>query len=145
MASVTFTLSDLRLSTLRAAANRIIPADDYPGAADAGAVEFILRLLNTDLAGEQLTYVHGLAGIEAESQAAHGQSFASLTAPQQDALLGNIEADRVQADWIIAPLAFFPMLVEHVLESFYADPQNGGNRDGVSWKMIGFRAEGGTW
>jgi Gluconate 2-dehydrogenase subunit 3 len=142
---IPFTLSDFHLSTLRAAANRIIPADDYAGAADAGAVEFILRLLNTDLSGEQLTYVHGLAGVEAESQAVHGRSFASLPLSQQDALLANIEADRVQADWIVSPIAFFPMLVEHVLESFYADPQNGGNRDAVSWKMIGFRAEGGTW
>ena len=145
MDPVTFALSDLHLSTLRAAADRIIPADDYPGAADAGAVEFILRLLNTDLRGEQLTYGHGLAGIEAESQAAYGRPFASLPAHQKDGLLANIEADRVQTDWIVSPLAFFPMLVEHVLESYYADPQNGGNRDGVSWKMIGFRAEGGTW
>ena len=37
------------------------------------------------------------------------------------------------------------MMVEHVLEGFYADPGNGGNRDAVSWKMIGYRAEGGTW
>jgi gluconate 2-dehydrogenase gamma chain len=34
------------------------------------------------------------------------------------------------------------MLVNHTMEGFYSDPGNGGNRDAVSWKMIGFEVTG---
>jgi hypothetical protein len=140
-----FTFPEPQREILRAVADRIVPADDFPGAAEAGAVEFISRLLNTDLRGEQLTYLNGLAAIDQEARAVYEKPFVSLEPRQQDEILTNIEADRVQTDWIVPPVAFFQMLVEQVLESFYADPGNGGNRDKVSWKMIGFRAEGGTW
>ena len=32
----------------------------------------------------------------------------------------------------------FARLVELAHEGFYADPGNGGNRDAVSWRMIGY-------
>jgi len=130
---------------LESAADRIIPPDETCGAADAGAADFILGLLNAELCGERATYINGLDGIDREGQARHGKPFADLSAPQQDAVLVEIEADRAITAWIISPRGFFLMLVEHVLEGFYADPGNGGNRDSVSWKMIGYRAEGGTW
>jgi hypothetical protein len=135
----------LQLSTLRAAADRIIPPDETCGAAEAGAAEFILRLLNAELSGEQATYLEGLDGIDREAQARYGRAFASLAPTEQDDVLKDIGGDHVKTAWTISPRNFFQMLVEHVLEGFYADPGNGGNRDAASWKMIGYRAEGGTW
>ena len=35
-------------------------------------------------------------------------------------------------------LDFFPLLVTHTRQGFYADPIYGGNRDRVGWKVIGF-------
>jgi len=35
-------------------------------------------------------------------------------------------------------LDFFPMLLLHVRQGFYADPAYGGNRDHVGWRTIGF-------
>jgi hypothetical protein len=32
--------------------------------------------------------------------------------------------------------------VEHSAEGFYSDPGNGGNRDNIAWKMIGFEVTG---
>jgi hypothetical protein len=139
-----FSLPDQQFLTLAAAANRIVPPDQTCGAADAGAVEFILGLLNGELCGEQATYIAGLDGIDQEAHAYHHKPFAQLSPAEQDAVLRAIEEDYVKTTWIIPPKAFFLMLVEHVLESFYADPGNGGNRDSVSWKMMGYRAEGGT-
>ena len=40
------------------------------------------------------------------------------------------------------PVAFFQTAVEHAMEGFYSDPGNGGNHDGVSWRMIGFEVRG---
>jgi len=140
-----FSMTDRQLATLRAAADRIVPPDETCGAAEAGAAEFILRLLNNELSGQRAIYLEGLDGIEREAQARHGRSFASLAPAEQDAVLAAIEEDNPKTAWAISPRNFFQMLVEHVLEGFYADPGNGGNRDAVSWKMIGYRAEGGTW
>jgi hypothetical protein len=140
-----FAITPRQIETLRAAADRIIPPDETSGAADAGAVDFIQGLLRAELSGEQSTYLQGLDGIEREALAAHGKSYALLSPAEQDAVLTTIDGNLVKTSWTISPPAFFRMLVENVLEGFYADPANGGNRDAVSWKMIGYRAEGGTW
>jgi len=139
----TVSLTQRQLATLRAAADRIVPPDETCGAAEAGAEEFILRLLAQELSGELGSYLAGLDGIESESQAHYSRSFAELTAGEQDAVLTAMEENRVKADWVVSPQIFFRKLAENVLEGFYADPGNGGNRDGVSWKMMGYRAEGG--
>jgi hypothetical protein len=140
-----FSLTQRQLATLRAAADRIVPPDDWCGAAEAGAAEFILRLLGADLSAEQGSYLAGLDGIEDESQASYSRSFADLAPGEQDAILTAMEENRVKATWVVSPQNFFRRLVENVLEGFYANPENGGNRDSISWKMIGYRAEGGTW
>ncbi len=31
---------------------------------------------------------------------------------------------------------FFGYVVDHTMQGFYGDPRHGGNRDGVSWKML---------
>jgi hypothetical protein len=140
-----FLMTGRQLSTLRAVADRIVPPDETCGAADAGAAEFILRLLNGELSGEQATYLAGLDAIDGEAEACDGRAFAALAFEEQDAVLRAMEGDCVKSTWIVSPRSFFQMLVEHVLEGFYADPGNGGNRDAASWKMIGYRAEGGVW
>ena len=33
---------------------------------------------------------------------------------------------------------FFPLLITHTRQGFYADPIYGGNKDQVGWKVIGF-------
>ena len=35
-------------------------------------------------------------------------------------------------------LDFFPLLITHTRQGFYADPIYGGNRDRAGWKVIGF-------
>jgi gluconate 2-dehydrogenase gamma chain len=35
-------------------------------------------------------------------------------------------------------LDFFPLLVLHTRQGFYADPMYGGNEDHVGWKVVGF-------
>jgi gluconate 2-dehydrogenase gamma chain len=56
----------------------------------------------------------------------------------QDTILGRLEAGQVLTAWPADPTHFFQMVIEHVMEGYYSDPGNGGNRDAIAWRMIGF-------
>nr|PZN29591.1 MAG: hypothetical protein DIU80_09130 [Chloroflexota bacterium] len=135
-------LTDTQLATLRAALDRIIPPDDFPGAWEAGVGDYILRQLGGDLADQLETYRAGLDGLDYEALAASGRPFAELPAEAQDELLRRIERGEAQSPWPVDAADFFRMLCEHAAEGFYSDPGNGGNRDGVAWRMIGFEVRG---
>lgn len=125
------------MRTLQAVVDRIIPPDEYPGGWGAGVGDYLLRQLQGDLRGEVEHYRQGLDAIEAEALARQS-SFAALDAHAQDALLSSIERGDVRTQWPLNPALFFTMLVEHCMEGFYSDPGNGGNRDEIAWRMIGF-------
>ncbi|MDE0608661.1 MAG: gluconate 2-dehydrogenase subunit 3 family protein [Anaerolineaceae bacterium] len=132
----------LQLQTLHAAIDRIIPEDDFPGGVEAGVADYLLRQLGRDLAHLAQDYPRFCDALEAEAQAAHGQAFAALEDGQQDDMLTRVEQGEVQADWPLDPAAFFAEFIEHCAEGFYSDPGNGGNRDGVAWRMIGYEVKG---
>src|SRR6195256_1759601 len=131
-----------QLATLRALVDRIIPPDDFPSGWDAGVGDYLARQFERDLRSQVACYQAGLAALDAEAQASAGVSFAALDADAQDALLSRIEAGGITTPWPIDAAAFFRAAVEHAMEGFYSDPGNGGNRDGVSWRMIGFEVRG---
>ena len=131
-------LSENQIATLRAAVDRIVPADDYPSGWEAGVGNYFAHLLTREPPFLFPTRL-GLDALEAEAQATEGKAFAALTPEAQDALLVRIEAGDVQTDWPQPAPAFFRRLTQQVMEGYYADPGNGGNKDGVAWKMIGFR------
>lgn len=103
-------------------------------------------------------YNAGVENLEERSQRKFGDSFIALTDEQQDELLGDLERSLETGGAEIRPdilyggpvepalqqtnaeidLAFFPLLVMHTRQGFYADPIYGGNRDHVGWKVIGF-------
>lgn len=124
-------LIETQIQTLQAAANRLVPADDYPNAWDAGAGEFFRRLFAREPRFLPL-YQAGLDALEAVSTQDAGAAFAARDADAQDALLRRFEAAEDTAE-------FFRLLVEQTLESYYSDPGNGGNRDRAGWDMIGYR------
>lgn len=130
--------------TLRALLNRIIPADDYPDAWDAGVGDYLLRQFSGDLKDSLPLYTAGLESLDAEAEKESGAKFAALPPEAQDALLQRLEAGKVKTAWSVDPEHFFKTVVEHATEGFYSDPGNGGNRNAVSWKMIGFTGDN-TW
>jgi gluconate 2-dehydrogenase gamma chain len=87
-------------------------------------------------------YRGGLDALDVEARTAAGVSFAALAPAAQDELLRRVEAGDVATDWPVDAAAFFRAATEHAAEGFYGDPGNGGNRDGVSWRMIGFEVSG---
>ena len=124
--------------TLRAAVDRIIPPDDYPGAWLAGVGDYLARQFEGDLRPLLDTYCAGLTALEAESVARFQQSFTLLSADEQDIVLRHIEGGELLTTWDVGPGLFFKLLVDTTAEGFYSDPQQGGNRNAVSWAMTGF-------
>src|SRR4030095_4937322 len=102
-------LTEVQQQTLRAAMDRIIPSDDYPGAWDAGVGNYLAIQFQRDLVPHLQTYRAGLDGIDAEARARCQSSFANLTASQQDTTLGRIEAGEVLASWAVPPARFFEL------------------------------------
>ena len=137
------TLTPAQWVTLEAVANRIIPPDDFAGAWQAGVGDYLSRQLDLgDLQDQVVVYRTGLDALEQETLVSEQQSFHVLQSDQQDGLLSRIEHGHVAAAWPLDPVWFFQMLVTHTMEGFYADPGNGGNREEISWRMIGFEVCG---
>jgi hypothetical protein len=133
--------NDVQQETLHAALDRLIPADDFPGAWDAGCGDYIAGQLNGQLAHLLPVYQAGLDGLEAEALRQFQRNFSQLLPDQQDALLLRVETGDTHAEWQTAPREFFSALLNHTAEGYYADPGQGGNRERISWQMIGFNGK----
>ncbi len=119
-----------------AIAEQLIPKDQYPGGKEAGVVQFI----DSKLAGPYGEfyvdrYQLGLKLLDQVSQKLAGGVFVSLNSGQQQKVLSSLEAG---IDAEPAAREFFGLIREHTFEGYYGDPEHGANRNGESWKMIGF-------
>ena len=112
--------------TMTAICEQIVPTDNDPGAAWAGVVTYIDRQLAGHFKEHQQTYRKGIAAADRLA----GGSFISATKEGQLALLQKMEKDKETKP-------FFDLAVTHTMQGFYGGPRHGGNRDAVSWKMIG--------
>jgi len=131
-------LTEQQTLILQALVNCIIPADDFPNGWDAGVGDYLIQQFEGDLQEKVAVYKNGLSSLDDEAQVIHGKGFATLTSDEQTALLMSIEKGQIKGGWAIDPVQFFAMACQHCTEGFYSDPKNGGNRDGISWQMIGF-------
>jgi Gluconate 2-dehydrogenase subunit 3 len=131
-------LTFVHLKTLQALADRIIPADDFPSAWQAGVGDYLAGQFERDLRDKVELYCDGLDGLESEALQSAGDGFSALSPENQDILLHHIETGEVKTPWRTDPANFFRTVVAHVMEGYYSDPKNGGNRNGVAWQMIGF-------
>ncbi len=135
-------LTETQTTTLQAALDRIVPADDYPGAWEAGVGNYILRQLEGDSHHLLPVYRLGLDGLDAEAVTAWGAHFADLYPARQDALLANLERGIAGTSWLIPSSGFISALIQHTVEGYYADAAQGGNHGEKSWQMIGFNQAG---
>ncbi|MGV6393534.1 gluconate 2-dehydrogenase subunit 3 family protein [Pseudomonas caspiana] len=155
-----FTADEAR--EVEAIVERLIPADDLSvSGKDAGCAVFIDR----QLAGEygtfdrlymqgpfekgsamqgdqsplvpQQRYRLGIAGMTAYCQKQWQKDFSALSNEERDKVLTDLETGAIELQGIDAKL-FFQQVLGNTMEGFFADPIYGGNRDMVSWKMIGF-------
>jgi len=132
-------LSDDEGRMLAALCDAIVPADDFPGATEAGAIEFFDRWMAHGGEEELPVIRAGLAAADATARAAHARAVALLEPAEIEGLLRRIEAGDVPRDlWKdVGPGAFFSLLLTRTMHAYYSDPRHGGNRDRVSWRMVG--------
>lgn len=131
--------TDREALALDALCDRIIPTDQYPGAAWAGVVEFIDRKLEGYHRRHQNLYRSALATLNEACLNIHKKPVTGLTEAQRDELLHQLENGEFPAmGWKKSgQKQFFDRLVDDTMQGFYGGPRHGGNRDAVSWRMLG--------
>jgi gluconate 2-dehydrogenase gamma chain len=133
------TLTTAEGEALAAVVARLIPSDATgPGATEARAARYIDRALRGALAGLRQPYANGLAALDRYARSARGESFAKLSAADQDAVLMAVEAGTATGFTQPTASAFFAMVRAHTLQGTFGDPFYGGNADFVGWNLIGY-------
>jgi len=116
---------------IEAMAAQIIPADHSPGAREAGVIYFIDRALMTFERDRQPLYKEGLLFLQARTREVFpgATEFSKLNSDQQIQLLTAVEKTE-----------FFGTVRVHTIMGILADPDYGGNRNQIGWKLIGFES-----
>jgi gluconate 2-dehydrogenase gamma chain len=121
-------LSDDEASTLAELCDQIIPADDWPSASQAGVVTFIDRQLSGPYRRHRKAYHQGLEEASNLSRSRFGIELARTSPAQQ--LEVAITTERYNP-------TFFELVRRHTMQGYYGSPRHGGNKDAVSWRMLG--------
>lgn len=148
---------------VEAIVDRLIPSDELSvGGKDAGCAAYIDRQMAGSYGDSSRLYTSGpfatalptqgyqgaappavqyragLAAIDAYlRKTMNNRDFVALSAAEQDDFLKNLEAGKVDLGTVNGA-GFFNLLLQNTMEGFFADPVYGGNKDMVSWKMLGF-------
>ena len=125
--------------TVAAICERLIPAEQDPGAMDAGVVNFIDLQLMGPYKRYRASYRQGIKGIEEASLRMFGHRFTELSPEKKDEVLKQIEAGGATGEaWKdLSSRDFFSLILSHTMQGYYGDPRHGGNRGRVSWQMLG--------
>lgn len=121
-------LSDDQARTLTVLCDQIVPADAFSSASQAGVLNYIDRQLARAYRRHRDAYRDGLLHAEEMSRKRFGRELSALSSEQQFEVVGLIE----QQD-----PTFFSLLRNHTMQGYYGSPRHGGNRDAVSWRMLG--------
>jgi gluconate 2-dehydrogenase gamma chain len=137
--SDTKALSDDETSLLEAIVEQIVPTDEWPGGRDAGVVNFIRTQLEGPYRRFQGDYRKGLAAMTSTSLEKYQKRFEALTWDQQTSFLQEMESGRLNdGPWKGGfSRRFFELLRSHSLQGYYGSPRHGGNKNYISYKMIG--------
>jgi gluconate 2-dehydrogenase gamma chain len=156
------TLTATEAAFLSAAYDTFIPADKMsPSGTDCGLVTYMDRQLagawgngarfyrsgpflqGKPEHGYQLPltprefFAAGIKAANAWTRKTYGKDFDRLAPAERDAALKAMDAGKAEfADFKAKP--FFEALYQSAMEGFFADPIYGGNRNKVSWRMVGY-------
>lgn len=126
-------------ATVAAFAERLMPgAPGKPGALDAGVLNYIDLALAGAYSDLQDFYRRGLAQLDHHCREKYHESFARLSAAQQDEVITALEEGKAAGFAWPSSREFFNTVREHTIEGMFADPVYGGNKDFSGWKLVGF-------
>lgn len=120
--------SDAQAAALGAICDQIVPADDYPSATQAGVLVYIDRQLVRHFRRYRNAYAQGLAQAEDLCRKRFGRGLAEAAPKEQMQVANALEQQAPE---------FFELVRNHTLQGYYGAPRHGGNRDAVSWRMLG--------
>lgn len=126
---------------LIALCEQIIPADQYGGGAtEAGVIHYIDRQLLAIFDYDQLIYQMGLEALQQSCLQVHGKRFQTLAWDTQFQVVKSMESNDLAKDcWLdLDPKSFLNLVISHTMQGFYGPPRHGGNKNYMSYKMMGF-------
>ncbi len=128
-------LSATEALELEAMAARILPTTTTPGAREAGVIHFFDNVLGGPMAGMLGAIRGSLPGFQqgVTDRFAGAERFSDLGEDDQDAWLAENER---------TPL--FNLVRTLTLIGFFAMSKHGGNKDHLSWDLIGFEGHAAT-
>jgi gluconate 2-dehydrogenase gamma chain len=125
----TFSSGEARI--VEALCDQVIPADDAPGAKQAGVLYYIDRQLAGPLKRFGAAYHDGLSRLTSACRQRTGRDFTELSFSDQTQFLRDIDAGRVAG-----LQSFWNLVIDHTMQGFYGSPEHGGNKDAASWNML---------
>jgi gluconate 2-dehydrogenase gamma chain len=156
------TLTPTEAAFFTAAVDTFIPADELtPKGSDCGVVTFIDRELagawgggaklyrsgpfmkGKPEQGYQLSlsprefFATGIEAVNAWSRATYKKEFDRLSNEQRNEALKALESGKAALEGANSK-GFFEALYQITMEGFFSDPVHGGNKNKVSWAMLGF-------
>jgi len=132
-----FTLKEIKI--MEAIADQIIPKDEWAGGSEAGVVNFIDLQLEGPYHRFQADYRKGLSAIQNTCENKLNCKFENLSYDRQTDFLKKMEAGKIGGDvWSKGfDKYFFELLRSNCLQGYYGSPRHGGNKNFISFKMIG--------
>lgn len=131
--------TDSEALLIDAIAEQIIPADEWPGGRESGVTNYIDKQLAGPFARFKVKYRKGLAAIQETCETRYRKKFEELAREEQTLFLEQMEAGTMKEPvWAEGfDKEFFSMVRDHSMQSYYGSPVHGGNRNKISYKMIG--------
>jgi gluconate 2-dehydrogenase gamma chain len=155
-------LNDAQHAFVVAAVDTLIPADELsPSGSECGCATYIDRQLASAWGGGAKMYragpyfkgkpeqgyqlpltpadfiVAGIAAANEWTRKTYGRDFQGLDQGQRIEALRAMQEGKAEFD-NFSSRAFFARLHAMTIEGFFADPIYGGNRNMVSWRMLGY-------
>lgn len=124
--------TDDEAKTLIAVCEQFIPRDEFPGATDAGVIEYIDRQISEGhpFESQREPYKKWLAALDALSQKTKQKKLCELAWQEQTALLKAAQNAPETKD-------FFRTVLTHTNQGFYCSPVHGGNRNYAGYHSVG--------
>ncbi|MDR2809729.1 MAG: gluconate 2-dehydrogenase subunit 3 family protein [Tannerellaceae bacterium] len=131
-------LSAEEAACLIALCEQVIPADDMPGATEAGVVFYIDTVLSSYIPEQLERYREGIRSLQAYCRLTQGGVFETLPQEKQIEIMQQMEAGNFpDGTWEhISPQAFLSMVIRHTMQGFYGPPCHGGNKNYASYRML---------
>lgn len=125
---------------LIALCEQIIPSDEHGGgASEAGVIHYIDRQLIAVFDYDQLIYQRGIAALQTTCLESENKRFEQLDKSVQLSILEQLEAGNLPEErWEeVGQQQFFRLVVAHTMQGFYGAPRHGGNKNYMSYQMMG--------